>query len=150
MNPSPKIQIALSTLLLWSSTAVVSFAATPINSGEAQSVAIKVSAESLTPSPLNRTPDAQLMAGPFRDNLMGQPGADKLLSDADEIWKNPADRSQKLLDYCNTPPDNIEASICLSFLMDWAIDQLTSGQLSEADSEEMSALMEAIAEKIGG
>lgn len=148
MNPSRKIQIALSTLLLWSSTAVVSFAATPMNSEKVQSVTLKGLAES--PSPLNRTEDTQLMAGPFRDNLMGQPGADKLLSDADEIWKNPADRSQKLLDYCNTPPENLEISICLSFLMDWAIDQLTSGELSEADSEEMGALMEAIAEKIGG
>ena len=62
MNRSRKIQIALGTILLWSSTTVSSFAATNINPGKNQLNTVNLPVESIPSSQLNLTPDTNLIA----------------------------------------------------------------------------------------
>ncbi|HBE16109.1 MAG TPA: hypothetical protein DEG17_05785 [Cyanobacteria bacterium UBA11149] len=70
MNRSRKIQIALGTILLWSSTAVSSLAATNINPGKNQSNTVNFPVESIPSSQLNLTPDTNLIAGNGDDIYM--------------------------------------------------------------------------------
>lgn len=62
MNTSRKIQIALGTIFLWSSTAVSGLAATITDSGKLQSDAVQLPVESIPSQQLNLKPDTTLIA----------------------------------------------------------------------------------------
>jgi len=93
MSTYRKIQIALGTILLWSSTSVSSFAATnPITPGKFQLDTVNLSVESLPSRQLNLTPDTNLIAGDIRNQMSRIMYASYRFSRFDEIWKNPVDR----------------------------------------------------------
>ncbi|HAG82094.1 MAG TPA: hypothetical protein DCL61_13235 [Cyanobacteria bacterium UBA12227] len=145
MSTYRKIQIALGTILLWSSTAVTSFAATnTITAGTFQSDTLKLSVESIPSKPLNLTQDTYLIAGELRDMLSRIPGVYDIFKNFDEIWKNPADRQKRLFDYCNTQK-NVEVDQCFNFLRVWVMDQFES---DNDDFEELIAINEALIERI--
>lgn len=139
MSTSRKIQIALGAILLWSSASVSSFAATnTINPEKFQSDTVKLPVESMPSSQLNRTQYAQLRADPTSARAL----FDRVVSDANNIWQNPADRRQKLLDYCNTPPENLDVNRCLKHLNSWVMlrSYQIEPQLSDQDKQELMAL----------
>ena len=71
-----KIQIALGTILLWSSTSVSSFAYTnTITPGKFQSDTVKLPVESIPSRQLNRTQDTVLIAGEMRKMMSGGPAS---------------------------------------------------------------------------
>src|ERR687885_603461 len=122
MNTSRKIQLALGTILLWSSTSVSSFAATnTITPGTLQSDTVKLPVESIPSRQLNLTPDTNLIAGQIRDIMSTVPQVNYAFSKFDEIWKNPADRQKRLFDYCNSQKD-FSTSNCFNFIKMWALD----------------------------
>ncbi|XWK86695.1 MAG: hypothetical protein U7127_21190 [Phormidium sp.] len=124
MNTSRKIQIALGTIFLWSSTSVSIFAATnTINSGKFQLDTVEFSVESIPSKQLNLTPNTTLVAGQIRDAMMRIPYVPGLFDGFDNIWKNRENRQQRLFDFCRSyghfPYDR-----CLDFLMLWFGDAM--------------------------
>ena len=122
MNTSRKIQIALGTILLWSSTSVSSFAATnTITPGKLNSVTVKIPVETIPSRQLNLRQDTNLIAGQIRYIMTRVPQVNDAFNKFDEIWKNPADRQKRLFDYCNSQKD-FSTSNCFNFIKMWALD----------------------------
>lgn len=122
MSTYRKIQIALGTILLWSSTSVSSFAATnTITPGKFQSDPVKLPVESIPSRQLNFTPDTNLIAGQIRDQFSRVMYASYTFARFDEIWKNPVDRKKRLFDYCNAEKD-FPVKLCFSFMQIWLLD----------------------------
>ncbi len=108
MNASRKIQIALGTIFLWSSTAVSSFAATNlITSEKFQSDSVKLSVESIPSRQLNLTPDTYLIAqsgAQFYDMLRQVDWSrDKYFPQFEEALNKP-DSKAILLAFCPSQP----------------------------------------------
>lgn len=140
MSTSRQIQIALGAILLWSSTAVSSFAATnTIIPGKFQSDTVKLPVESIPSRQLNLTPDTYLIAGQFRDMLSKVPGGYATFKAFDEIWKNPADRKTRLFDYCNTQKV-LAVKLCFRMLTIWADD--TGESANRKDSDELNNIFD--------
>ena len=136
MSKYRKIQIALGTILLWSSTSVSSFAATnTITPGKFHSDTVKLPVESIPSTQLNLTPDTNLIAGQFRDMFARIPIVSYTFGKFDEIWKNPVDRQKRLFDYCNTQKD-VQVNQCFSFIQIWIEDEIENRNYSNIDELE--------------
>ena len=146
MSTYRKIQIALGTILLWSSTSVSSFAYTnTITPGKFQSDTVKLPVESLPSRQLNLTPDTNLIAGEIRDMFSRIPKVSYTLGKFDEIWKNPVDRNKRLIDYCNTQKD-VGVSQCFGFLQMWIGDEMENREYRNID--ELQNLTDAVMDEI--
>lgn len=119
MSASSKIQIVLLASLLWSSTSLSSFSAHATTPKTNQSVTIQI-------------PD-NLIAGEMRDMLSRSPQVSNTFYKFDEIWKNPANRQQSLLDYCNTTQKDFSPDQCLSVLTVWIMDKDESDDYRNSD-----------------
>lgn len=140
MNASRKIQIALGTILLWSSTSVSSFAATnTVNPGKNQLDTVNLPVENTPSRQLNLTPDTYLIAGQFRDMMSRVPGGYETFKAFDEIWKNPTDRKKRLFDYCNTQKV-LSVKLCFRMLTIWADD--TAESANRRDSDELDNIFD--------
>lgn len=140
MSTYRKIQIALGTILLWSSTSVSSFAYTnTITPGTFQSDTVTLPVESIPSRQLNLTPDTYLIAGEFRNMLSRVPGGYATFQSFDEIWKNPADRKTRLFDYCNTQK-LLSVKLCFRMLTIWADD--TGESANRRDSDELDNIFD--------
>ena len=139
MSTYRKIQIALGTLLLWSSTSVSSFAATntitTLTPGTLQSDTVKLPVESIPSRQLNLTPDTNLIAGQFRDMFTRIPIVSYTFGKFDQIWKNPVDRQKRLFDYCNTQKD-AQVNQCFSFIQIWIEDEMENRDYNNIDELE--------------
>lgn len=124
MNTSRQIQIALGTILLWSSTSVSSFAATnTINPGKNQSDTVKLPFESIPSRQLNLTPDTKLIAQMDIGAMLRQmPNSSAYTSKFEEAWKQP-DRKQRILNFCNSTPPDQNVQRCYSYLRLWLLDK---------------------------
>lgn len=143
MSTSRKIQLALGTILLWSSTSVSSFAATnTINPGKFQSDTVKLSVESIPSRQLNLTPDPKLIAGEMRDMLSKIPHVSSTFSIWDEIWNTPTERQKRLFDYCNGQKD-FPVQKCFSFLKVWLVEGIETFRNLE-DIDEGEKILQAI------
>lgn len=139
MNLSHKIQIALSTILLWSSTAISSFASTHINLGKLEPIAIQVPAESIPRDQLNLILDSYLMAQ--RNRTPVKPPSLRDRRD-DLIGKFNQLGIQEAVNLCGDMMNRLSNDgNCVWYLIDWAIDKRTQGQLSD---QVLDALMEAV------
>lgn len=146
MSTYRKIQIALGTILLWSSTSVSSFAYTnTITPGKFQSDTVKLPVESLPSRQLNLTPDTNLIAGEFRDMFTRIPEVSYTLGQFDEIWKNPVDRKKRLFDYCNTQKD-VRVNQCFGFLRIWIDDEMENRNYRNID--ELQNLTDEVIDEI--
>ncbi|WRH67308.1 MAG: hypothetical protein RSE13_02395 [Planktothrix sp. GU0601_MAG3] len=136
MSTYHKIQIALGTILLWSSASVSSFAVTnTITAEKFQSDAVKLPVQSIPVRPLNSTLAPNLIAGQMRDMFRQIPPVSNLFAKFDEIWKNPADRKKNLFDHCNTQK-NFSVDQCFSLLRIWAEDQMETQEFQNIDELE--------------
>lgn len=151
MKTSRKIQIALGTILLWSSTSVSSFAATnTITPGKNQSDTVNLPVESTPSRQLNPTQYNNLVAQ-SRDSMrfmLGRvPGGYDTFKAFDEIWKNRADRKQRFLDYCNSQK-LLPINQCFSFLLVWTMDiedtMLNSGNFQRQDLDDLDEISTAV------
>ncbi|MCL1466604.1 hypothetical protein [Argonema galeatum] len=119
MSTYRKIQIALGTILLWSSTSVSSFAYTnTITPGKFQSDTVKLPVESVPSRQLTLTQDTVLIAGEIRNMMSRIPLVSYTFARFDAIWKNPTDRKKRLFDYCNSQK-NFPVKRCFSFIQLW-------------------------------
>jgi hypothetical protein len=124
MSTPRKIQIALGTILLWSSTSVSSFAATnTITPGTFQSDTVKLPVESIPSRQLNLTPDTYLIAQMDLGGILRSLDSRGVYRDKfEEAWKQP-DRKTKLLDLCKSQPPEGNVSRCTSVLKLWLMVQ---------------------------
>jgi hypothetical protein len=143
MSTYRKIQIALGTILLWSSTSVSSFATTnPITPGKFQLDTVNLSVESLPSRQLNLTPDTNLIAGQIRNQVSSMMYASYTFSRFDEIWKNPVDRKKRLFDYCNAEKD-FPVKLCFSFMQIWLVDSIDTFS-KEKEFTDMDNIMDEL------
>lgn len=124
MNTSRKIQIALSTIFLWSSTSISSFAATNlITSEKFQSDPVKLPAESIPFGRLNSTQDTYLIAqyGSQIYDMLSQSdyNGDRYFPKFEEAFKKP-DGKTILLAFCPSQPQD-KVDRCWQTLGHWVI-----------------------------
>lgn len=122
MNTSRQIQIALGTILLWSSTSVSSFAATnTINPEKFQSDKVKRPVESTPVRSLNLTPDSNLIAQNMGDqiyNIARQIDRDGYIPKWEDALKKP-DSKQIILGFCPSQPQD-KVDQCWKILQMWS------------------------------
>ena len=124
MNKSRKIQLALGTILLWSSTAVSSFAATNINPEKVQSYTVKISGESIPSRQLNLTPDTNLIAQSDADiaRMIYNVALSRDGNGYIPIWENALnqpDAKKIILEFCpSQPQDKVDA--CWELIKFWS------------------------------
>lgn len=122
MNTSRKIQIALGTILLWSSTSVSSFASTDINPGKFQSNTVNLPVKSIPSSPLNLTPDTHLIAQNYGDqmyNLARRMDDDNYIPKFEDAFEEP-DGQKIILEFCPSQPQD-KVDHCWEVLYLWSV-----------------------------
>ena len=123
MNTSRKIQIALGTIFLWSSTSVSIFAATnTITPGKFQLDTVKLPVESTPVRSLNLTPDTTLIAQDLGSILRQLPNSYAYTSKFEEAWKQP-DRKERILNFCNSTPPDKDVKRCYNYLRLWLMNK---------------------------
>lgn len=124
MSTSRKIQLALGTILLWSSTSISSFAATnTITSEKFQSDPVKLPFESIPSGQLNSTQDTYLIAQSGTQiydmlNRMDYYG-DKYFPKFEDALKKP-DSKKILLEFCPSQPQD-KVDQCWRTLDHWVM-----------------------------
>ncbi|HBK98213.1 MAG TPA: hypothetical protein DD001_13325 [Microcoleaceae bacterium UBA10368] len=124
MNTSRKIQIALGTIFLWSSTSISSFAATnSITSEKFQSDSVKLPVESIPSKQLNSTQDTYLIAQSstqIYDMLnRADSSRDKYFPKFEDALTKP-DSKKILLEFCPSQPQD-KVDNCWRMLNNWAM-----------------------------
>lgn len=122
MNTSRKIQIALGTIFLWSSTSISSFAATnSITSEKFQSDSVKLPVESIPSKQLNSTQDTYLIAQSSTQlyDMMyrGDSSRDKYFPKFEDALTKP-DSKTILLAFCPSQPQD-KVDNCWRMLNAW-------------------------------
>ncbi|HEY9854014.1 MAG TPA: hypothetical protein V6D28_31395 [Leptolyngbyaceae cyanobacterium] len=123
MNTSRQIQFVLGTILLWSSTAVSSFAASyTINPEKFQSDTVKLPVESTPVRSLNLTPDTTLIAQNVADqisNIARQLDRYNGYIPKFEDALTKPDSKQIILAFCPSQPQD-KVDLCWNILQMWS------------------------------
>ena len=131
MNRSRKIQFALGTILLWSSTTVSSLAATNINPGKNQLNTVNLPVERTPSTQLNLIPNTNLIAKPIPiyghpeihldDNIFISKWEDLLKKDeSTETIK------KTILEFCPSLPEEVRQLLlepCWRTLKSWSFEK---------------------------
>lgn len=151
MNISRKIQIALGTIFLWSSTSISSFAATnSITSEKFQADSVKLPVESIPSRQLNLTPDTYLIAqdgARLYDQLNRVDySRDKYFPKFEDALKKP-DSKTILLAFCPSQPQD-KVDNCWRMLHSWVgVKEIMAMESNNWDLvEKMSEIRDAVFE----